>query len=292
MWYDRFERSQPREAKGGIKARSRRGAFGESWWAQRWIEVLERLDEGGRLSRGRGYARSGQVLSIDIEKGLVTARVQGSRSRPYDVRIELAPFPASEWKGMIERLSARAVFAAKLAAGEMPKEIEGVFRKAGLSLFPRQRNDLTTECSCPDWSNPCKHVAAVYYLLAEEFDRDPFLLFKLRGMTRERLIAGLSGKRAGASRRTKPASVVEPLPSDPMTFWGTKEGIEEITGSIDLPPVQGALLHQLDGFPFWRGRHPIAEELMPMYGTASDRTLELLTSESLRRASTSDEYGR
>ena len=82
-------------------------------------------------------------------------------------------------------LSQQVIFTAKLLAGEMPQDIEQAFTDAGLSLFPAQSKDLDTECSCPDWSNPCKHIAAVYYLLGEEFDRNPFLIFKLRGMERE-----------------------------------------------------------------------------------------------------------
>ncbi len=92
------------------------------------------------------------------------------------------------WSALAKALSHRAFFAAKLLAGEIPPEIEKVFEGLGLSLFPKKANDLVTDCSCPDWSNPCKHSAAVYYLLGEEFDRDPFLIFKMRGMSREDLV--------------------------------------------------------------------------------------------------------
>src|SRR5262249_29560519 len=177
MWYrEFFPRSRPRAAKGGIKSQSKRGAFGQSWWAKRWIAVLESFDIGARLGRGRSYARGGQVLSIDVAKGEVTARVQGSRPKPYDVTIEVKTLTAGEWDRLVLALSGQALFVAKLLAGEMPQDIEQVFTEAGLSLFPQKSRDLLTDCSCPDWSNPCKHVAAVYYLLGEEFDRDPFLL--------------------------------------------------------------------------------------------------------------------
>ena len=184
MWYDRgfFPRSRPRQARGGIKAQSKRGTFGQSWWAQRWIAVLESFDIGARLGRGRSYARGGQVLSIDIAKGKVKARVQGSRPKPYDITIDVKALSPAEWKKLVGVLAGQALFAAKLLAGEMPQDIEQVFQEAGLSLFPSKLRDLTTDCSCPDWSNPCKHIAAVYYLLGEEFDRDPFLLFKLRAV--------------------------------------------------------------------------------------------------------------
>ena len=187
-WYESYQPSRPKAAKGGIKAQSKRGSFGTSWWAKRWIAVLESFNIGARLGRGRTYARQGQVLSINIDKGLVEAKVQGSRSKPYDITIKVKGLSDADWKKLAEEISRQAIFAAKLLAGEMPQDIEQAFEKAGLSLFPQKIGDLETNCSCPDWSNPCKHIAAVYYLLGEEFDRDPFLLFKLRGLRREEFI--------------------------------------------------------------------------------------------------------
>src|SRR5947209_5067370 len=176
MWYSRyyFPRSRPREAKGGIKAQSMRGGFGQSWWAKRWIQVLESFNIGARLGRGRSYARNGQVLSIDIDKGTVKAKVQGSRPKPYDITIGVKTLSTADWKKLANALARQALYAAKLLAGEMPQDIEEAFTGEKLSVFPEKLGDLTTDCSCPDWSNPCKHIAAVYYLLGEEFDRDPF----------------------------------------------------------------------------------------------------------------------
>ena len=197
-WNDEyFPPSRPRKAKGGIKAQSKRGGFGESWWAKRWIEVLESFDLGARLARGRSYARSGQVLSIAIEKGKVKAKVQGSRPKPYAVTIEVKPLAEPTGTKVLDGAGRQALFAAKLLAGEMPQDIETVFQEVGLSLFPAQLGDLKTDCSCPDWSNPCKHIAAVYYLLGEEFDRDPFLIFTLRGLGRDALMARLGATSPG-----------------------------------------------------------------------------------------------
>ena len=165
--------SRPREAKGGIKAQSKRGAFASSWWGQRWIATLESFPIGARLGRGRSYARKGQVISLEIDKGRVTAEVQGSRTRPYAVSITMKPIATSKWRKIAKQASENLLVAAKLMAGEMPPEIEEVFADVRAPLFPTNQRDLATKCSCPDWSNPCKHVAAVYYLLAEAFDRDP-----------------------------------------------------------------------------------------------------------------------
>src|SRR5262249_55600834 len=118
-FYGRFPpRSQPRQAKGGIKAQSKRGAFGETWWARRRIEVLETFNSGPRLGRGRSYARRGQVLAIDVGKGVVKAKVQGSRPQPYQVSIKLKELTKADWKKLAQVLSQQALFAAKLLAGE------------------------------------------------------------------------------------------------------------------------------------------------------------------------------
>jgi uncharacterized Zn finger protein len=115
-------------AKGGIKAQSKRGAFGETWWARRWIAVLESFNIGARLQRGRSYARSGQVLSIEITKGEIKSQVQGSRPKPYDIKIKIKALPEGDWRKMADALSSQAIFAAKLLAGEMPQDIERAFQ--------------------------------------------------------------------------------------------------------------------------------------------------------------------
>jgi uncharacterized Zn finger protein len=188
--------SRPRRVEGGIKARSRRGQIGESWWSARFVAILESLGMGPRLGRGRAYARAGQVLDLTVAPGTVSAGVQGSRARPYRVRIGLACFPEAEWTVVESALAARALYSAKLLAGEMPREIEEVFASCGLSLFPERARDLAMSCSCPDWAVPCKHVAATFYLLAEAFDSDPFLVLAWRGRKRGDLLARLRGLRA------------------------------------------------------------------------------------------------
>lgn len=269
-WREYFPPSVPLEAKGGIKAQSRRGAFAANWWAKRWIAVLESFDIGARLGRGRSYARRGQVLDLEIGKGCVTASVQGSRPEPYDVSIEVKTLGAGEWRKIAGALKGQALYAAKLLSGEMPAEIEGVFHQAGLSLFPGRSRDLVTECSCPDWSNPCKHVAAVYYLLGEEFDRDPFLIFKLRGMERGEFAAllGAAEACAPAPSREKP----EPLPADAVAFWNPG-ALPPDVGDLEAPPVAAALAKRLGKFPLWRGERRLIDALEPVYRAASAAAL-------------------
>ena len=192
--------SRPIRVEGGIKARSKRGAIGEQWWSRRFIGALESHGMSGRLARGRSYARAGQVLDFNLAQGKVTARVQGSRVRPYQVRIGVLPLTKAQWRRVRERLASQALFRAKLLAGEMPHEIEDVFAECGTPLFPRSATDLDMHCSCPDWGVPCKHLAAVCYVLAEEFDRDPFSMLAWRGKGRDELLAALRRIQGAGSR--------------------------------------------------------------------------------------------
>jgi uncharacterized Zn finger protein len=195
--------SRPIRVEGGIKARSARGAIGESWWSQRFIAVLESFALGSRLTRGRNYARKGQVLSLSIGPGLVTASVQGSRTTPYTVKVALKPFSALVWAKVEVLLAEQALYSAHLLAGHMPPEIEEVFAAAGAPLFPTALRDLTMSCTCPDFAVPCKHLAATFYLLAEAFDADPFEILHWRGKEREDLLARLRELRAGEDAEPK-----------------------------------------------------------------------------------------
>ena len=286
-YYDRFfEPSVPRQAKGGIKAQSKRGGFGETWWAKRWIEVLESFNIGARLDRGRSYARRGQVLSIEIGKGKVTAKVQGSRPKPYEIKLQIKTLSSADWQKLIQGLSKKAIYTAKLLAGEMPPDIERVFQEEGISLFPKKGNDLKTDCSCPDWSNPCKHIAAVYYLLGEEFDRDPFLVFKLRGMSREELLKTLKpqGKAAAAKRgkpkAPSPAKAEETFPLDANAFWNGGAIPDDFFGEVILPSVSAALPRRLGSFPFWRGEEKFLEAMEGIYEQASLLGLDIFVGNS------------
>ncbi|MHB2037459.1 MAG: SWIM zinc finger family protein, partial [Nitrososphaerales archaeon] len=191
-WYYYYPRSTPRKVKGGggIKARNLHGKIGSTWWSERWIQTLDSFGWTNRLERGRRYARMGQVIDFKLAKGSVEARVQGSMPKPYSVEISVGQIPDSKWMKIFEALGSQAAFAAKLLTGEMPQNMEGVFQSWKAPLFPT-KSELKTDCSCPDDANPCKHIAAVYYILAEEFDRDPFMIFKLRGRTKEEALEEL-----------------------------------------------------------------------------------------------------
>jgi SWIM zinc finger len=196
--------SRPRPVENGLKARSTRGAIAQTWWSGRFIAVLEDMGLGGRLERGRNYARRGQVISLDVAAGMASALVQGSRVQPYRVRVGLTAFGRPEWARLERALAASAWYSAKLLAGEMPEDIEDVFAEQGLTLFPASPREMSMYCSCPDWQVPCKHIAAVFYLLAEAFDDDPFAILAWRGRGREELLAGLHAARGGRGGRGGP----------------------------------------------------------------------------------------
>ena len=178
---------------GPIHAESRRGDIGREWWGQQWVMAMEHLGLDGRLARGKRYARNGSVIRLEISKGMVYAEVQGSQMTPYRVAIHLRLLNDKSWDAALEMLAEQAIYAAKLLAGEMPSDIEAVFQHVDLSLFPQKKRDIEFVCSCPDWGDPCKHAAAVYYLIAEQLDVDPFILFHLRGKQREEILRVLRG---------------------------------------------------------------------------------------------------
>jgi uncharacterized Zn finger protein len=175
---------------------SARLSFGQTWWGQAWVRALEgraRLDPN-RLPRGRTYARHDRVSSLEVRVGEVTADVQGRRRTPYRVRLRVRQFTATEWSAVIDAIASRSGHAAALFDGELLPEIVDDAAAAGVELFPGA-GELVPSCSCPDWADPCKHAAAVCYLVAQALDEDPFGLFHLRGRPRDRLLADVRESR-------------------------------------------------------------------------------------------------
>ena len=225
--YDSFSSGpKPPPPTDGIKI----GKVGKTWWGERWLAALREVLRGddGRLARGGTYARAGRVSALKIANGKVTAKVTGSRPTPYQIEVVFSQLSAESWNKVIAELAKRAEYAAELLSGAMPKEIDTAFRAAGTSLFPATRADLRASCSCPDWGDPCKHVAAVHHVLGDAFEKDPFLVFELRGRTRDQVLALLRTARGAApvaeeiskiktSSRTKKTASLEPTPDLPAT---------------------------------------------------------------------------
>jgi len=225
--------------------------FSRTWWGQRFTAALEAFTDPARLARGRPYASSGRVEHYQVEDGAVTATVRG-RINPYygvyqephyQTRIALKHFAEQEWSKATSLIAGRADLVIKLLQNEMPDSIDDAFAGLGLHLLPQGRSDFKTTCSCPDDSNPCKHVAGVYYLLAADLDHDPFLLFELRGLPRERLRVELAQTPLGHTLATELQPREQPLL--PATSYFTPledEGVDRLpdhkefwTGSRPLP---------------------------------------------------------
>jgi len=273
--YPFYEASRPLPTDGGIEARSRRGAIGETWWSRRFIELLESFGVGSRLKRGRTYARSGQVVELDVEHGVVLAKVQGSRYSPYRVRIRFKALSENQWRRAEKAMVSEALPLAKLLAGEMPHEIEELFDSCKLALFPRSPSELTATCTCPDGVNPCKHIAAAYYILAERFDEDPFLIFTWRGRDQDELVKSLRKRRvpAGPGAKTSTTSARAsnvPEPNAPLStvldsFWSCGPELEAFHVSPLAGEVPDALLLQLGPAPIEVGERNLAEVLAGVY---------------------------
>lgn len=282
-FWEYYTPSKPIKIEGGIKTKSKRGEIGDTWWSKRWVEVLESFGWSNRLERGKRYARGGQVLDFTIVPGKITAKVQGSVPKPYSVSIELKPFTAKEWNKITDAMAQKAVFAAKLLAGEMPHNIEEAFGGAALSLFPISSKDLKTDCSCPDAANPCKHIAAVHYILAEEFDRDPFMLFKLRGQTQKEITAILRKKRVKHNENNNEQETIpyseeisqkEKEPFSIHNFWIGKE-VDSFSVDLTAPPVPAAILKRLGTPQFWDSKKDFTKLMSEYYNTISTCALEM-----------------
>ncbi|MEB3277561.1 MAG: SWIM zinc finger family protein [Lyngbya sp.] len=226
------------------------------WWSQQWLDLLDKYRFKKRLERARNYARQGNVLSINFEDQKVKAKVQGTQPEPYEVSLWLDQFSDEEWGFVIETLSQRAIFSAKLLAGEMPQNIEEVFAANGLRLFPFSLDDVHAHCSCPDKANPCKHIAAIYYLLGDRFSEDPFVLFLLRGRTQEKIIANLRQLRSQTEEETetKPQALpetetVNSYPPKVEEFWQYNEQLDPSLVVITPPASSDNVLNVLGSIP-------------------------------------------
>lgn len=233
----------------------------EAWWVQRWVELLNTYRFKKRLERGRIYAREGHILSLEYKGSKVTALVQGTAEEPYKLSIWLDAFSDEDWNYVIDSLSEQAIYSAQLLAGEMPAEIEAVFTANGLSLYPFNLSEVHSKCSCPDPKNPCKHIAAVYYQLGDFFREDPFVLFQLRGRSRDSILDALRQRRQSTATSTeilttdtelgtqlesgKATSQIElehfwaytdPLDSELVVITPAETTVLDVLGKIPLPP--------------------------------------------------------
>lgn len=265
-----------------------------TWWGQRFIEAVERFTDPGRLSRGRAYATNGRILDWTIQPGQVVATVRGSvnpyfgvyKEPRYRTVIALGRIEPQAWQAIVGHIGARASLVTRLLMGEMPDAIEAPFEAAGVHLLPHRSARPETTCSCPDWANPCKHVAGLYYLLAKQLDRDPFLMFELRGLSREALRSELAKTPLGAALAADlegakqalevDAGLFPPVPAeaapgevDLRAFWQGAGHLEQDLPAL-APTAVPALLIKREGDypPFWTREGSFIEAMEDLYGRA------------------------
>lgn len=265
--------------------------FSRSWWGQKFIAALEAFTDSGRLSRGRSYAKGGKVLNFEIQNGLVTAHVRGSvnpyfgvyKEPLYTTTIEFKPISSEKWVAVIALISSKASLISRLLLNEIPDNIEDSFAQLGLNLLPRSRKDFKADCSCPDYSNPCKHIAGVHYLVAAELDRDPFLLFELRGLSRKDLLKELEKSPLGQALSTelqmqnRPPVAVASYHTRPTTqsvkdiqslrdFWHGAKRLPSTIAPLPETLVPGIPVKKQGDFPaFWTRDNSFLEAMETLY---------------------------
>lgn len=257
---------------------------GGTGWGARWVDALAQFTSTKVLERGLRAAKAGHVLSVLVDQGFAAADVQGSRPRPYKVEIGLPMFTTKQWRRVTDTLLKKAFFTAKLLAGEMPLDIEPLFRDAGAPLLPIAESDLSSDCPCLDMDNPCKHVAAAYFSLGQEIDRNPFLLMEMRGLTRAQLLAEIQARRTSPGLVAKATALSSEIHRPSQTslshrladfFQAPKEapfGLVKTDGSAQQqshPAEQivqaGGRIHEMGVPPFWQSDNDFEDVLTRIY---------------------------
>ena len=267
--------------------------FVASWWAQRWLDVLEGVGPAyqSRLTRGRGDARAGRVWPLGVGPGVISAQVQDNYSYYCQAQVLLQPLPGAVWTQVLGAMATEAAAMAKLLAGEFPLEVEALFAAAGASLFPRSAEEFAMSCTCPTWDAPCRHTAAACYAFALQIETQPLLLLTLRGRTAEQITAELrttwSGQIGGAPRpQPKLTDDDEPDASTddadgftavlrPASFFVGRDGLERFRVTQTPPEGEAALLKRLGNPPFAKDHEDVVAALAPVYGAATRYGLRL-----------------
>jgi uncharacterized Zn finger protein len=275
--------------------------FSRTWWGQRFIADLEKIMDSGRLSRGRSYARGGKVKSFEIKDGIISAKVRGSvnpyfgvyKEPLYTTSIEFKSISAANWSAAIAYVASKASLISRLMLNEIPDNIDDAFAKLDLHLLPHRKDDFKTKCSCPDWSNPCKHIAGVYYLIAAQLDEDPFLLFELRGLSRDALQKELArsplGQALSAEMSLEKAApepdlsyfakpIVEKVlaPASLKDFWHGEKRLPQAIETITQVSIPAILVKKQGDFPpFWSKDQSFIETMEEFYGRVKTKNTQI-----------------
>ncbi len=242
-------------------------------WSDAWLEALLAFSHPGRMRRGRRFARENLIKNLDIKPGKIDASVKDGK-KLFDVEIQVPPLDDASWEKIIDELASQAIYSARLLSGDIPPEVMEVFDEAGASLFP-SANDLEASCTCPDWETPCKHIAGVYYYLAEQFEKDPFLLFYFRGRSKDELMDALRAHRTRSHPEAEGASVTvfrdRPLEQQLDHFWEIGPELSDISFTIAKPSLPMPDFKRLGRPPFTD--IDLYSLLKPIYETVTDKTI-------------------
>jgi uncharacterized Zn finger protein len=265
-------------------------------WSERWQELLHKLGYEPHLRRGRSYARRGQVKALEVQMGRVTARVEDRDLGLCEIEILVNKLSDAQWAQVLDELSRQAIYVAQLLAGDMPTNIDELFQQAGVSLLPGGAYDIEIRCmQCPYNEQPCKHTAAVLYLLGQMLDDDPWLLFRLRGRDRQQVLQELRQRRSSGDENASVAmpptqrSVEHPTIGSlsasagaglPLTaqldnFWGRSKKLSSLHHHIAPPAIKLVLLRRLGPPPFSVGSLDAYDHLVGIYQRVTEEALDL-----------------
>ncbi len=278
---------KPRRVRGGYKLSSGYNSADAGpipWTTQRWIRVIEQAASGPKLVEGIEYGRLGQTKRLEIVAGAVKGSVQGRQYRPYDVTLKVSVFSPEQWEQVVGLMSDQAMYAAKLLSGELPANIEEVFARVGVRLFPQEASEVVTSCTCGTLEPWCKHACCVASLLADQLASKPFLMFELRGIAPSDLLEHVRQRRALTSVGTTAMPIYTPHaegehPSKPLeecldSFWDAEPQTEEIDLPLEPPAVSHPLLRRLGPSPFAGARFPLVGLLATCYEMVSKSALD------------------
>ena len=275
--------------------------FSRTWWGKRFIEALEEFSDSARLGRGRSYASNGKILEYKIDKNKIDAKVRGSinpyfgvyKEPKYNTTIEIIPIDKKSWSKAINYISSKASFISKLLMNEVPENIESAFADLGLHLLPHSQKDFKTNCSCPDWSNPCKHIAGVYYLVAAQLDHNPFLLFELRGLSKDELQAELAKSPLGKALSSELTDKEIPLVSatsyytklekiavteqvSSREFWLSKKRLPSNVEVAEQASIPAIVIKKQGEPPFWRKDTSFISVMEELYQRVRTKNREVM----------------
>jgi uncharacterized Zn finger protein len=271
---------RPRRVRSGVRLARKSGPPAVTWAGEAWMHLFEHGAAPEQYDEGLAYGRSGQTTRMTISPGGVQAVVVGRSPKPYEVSINVAAFDADTWDRVIQTMSDQAIYAAKLLAGQLPANIEELFRPLGRTLAP-SIDEIDMSCTCDVGQPPCKHQVCLASLLAERLDTDPFLLFTLRGMDGDAFLERLRQRRALDTVPGEPAAAYTPSPPAGASitppalehcleeFWSTGDELAEMDAEPGPPEVEHALLRRLGSAPFENARFPLVGLLATCYDTIS-----------------------